>query len=314
MSTGPHRYYQGWSRLLHSPFAKPEAGFRFTQPGDIDHPHIPPRIGPELLSDKGPADSQTANQTVLVSAHGFAATPFENYFLLEWLKAQSAEYISSRVMLGCHGESAAAFRQGTWQDWQAPLEAELRKLQQLGYQKQVVITTSTGATLLLELLSRCHFPAIQKLVLVAPLVEPYERLMRLAGLAKKSRLIPSVPNTFDESWIGCWYRELPLSSIEQLDLLTRKVRNLLRRGLKLPTGLQILIVQSRHEVVVDRRSAFMIADGLRQNHIELLMLDSHWHLPILPREREPREDAIKDWVYSRILDFLQRQNLPPARV
>lgn len=309
MPPQPKRYFPGWSRLL-----APQRGpFPHTQPGDIDHPDVPPRVGPRLLSAQGRPSPADGEKTVLLTAHGFAATPFENHYLLDWLLQQSPDCLGSRVMLGGHGESADAFRRATWQDWQAPLETELRALHQLGYQKQVAITTSTGGTLLLELLSRQHFPALKKLVLVAPLVEPVDKVMRLAGLGRRSGLIGSVRNTFDEDWIGCWYRELPIQAIEQLDIVTRKLRELLRRGLRLPSDLQILIVQSRREVIVDRRSAYLITDGLIHNHVELLMLDSHWHLLILPRREEPREEAIKNWVYGRIEEFLQREALPPDR-
>lgn len=308
--TQPKRYFQGWSRLV----GRHDGPFPHTTPDDIDHPHVPPRVGAQLLSRAGSPAAADQRRPVLVTAHGFAATPFENHYLLDWLQAQSADFLGSRVMLGGHGESVEAFRQARWQDWQAPLETELRALQALGYDDQTLITTSTGGTLLLELLSRVHFPAIRKLVLVAPLVEPADKVMRLAGLGRRSGLIGSVQNTFDEAWIGCWYRELPIEAIEQLDLLTRRVRALLRRGLRLPSELQVLIVQGRREVIVDRRSAFAVTDGLIQNHVELLMLDSHWHLLILPRRDEPREEALKQWVYGRILNFLQSRELPPGRL
>lgn len=310
MNQGPNSYFPGWSRLLkrqRGPFAQ-------TQPNDIDHAHVPPRVGPDLLSDKGQPSAEERDKTVIVTAHGFAATPFENHYLLNWLLNQSDQYLGSRVMLGGHGESVEAFARARWRDWQSPLERELRKLHKLGYQNQVVFATSTGGTLLLELLSRVHFPAIKKLVLVAPIIEPYDRLMRAATVARHSQLVPSIANTFGEEYIGCWYRELPLTAIEQLDRLTRKTRNLLTQGLKLPSQLQILIVQSRREVVVDRRSAFKIIDGLIHNHVELLFLDSHWHLPILPRVDEPREEALKNWVYGRIYEFIERQELPPSRI
>lgn len=309
MSNQPKRYFPGWSKLL-----RPQRGpFIHTKPDDIDHPDVLPRIGPDLLSFKSPPEPEARDKTVIVTAHGFAATPFENYFLVDWICQQSGQYLGSRVMLGGHGESTEAFAKARWRDWQAPLELELRRLHKLGYRNQVVFATSTGATLLLELLSRTHFPSIKKLVLVAPIIEPYDKLMRVATLARHSQLVPSLANTFTDEWIGCWYRELPLTAIEQLDRLTRKVRTLLRQGLKLPSDLQILIVQSRREVVVDRRSAFTIIDGLVQNHVELLFLDSHWHLPILPRPDDSREEALKQWVFSRIFDFLERKDIPPGR-
>ena len=307
MSSVPKRYFPGWSRL----FAKSDGPFPNTLANDIDHPHVAPKVGPDLLSGRGRPDLAQQAKTVIVTTHGFAATPFENHYLLDWL-CQSERYLGSRVMLGAHGESVEAFRQASWQDWQAPLERELRALEQLGYRDQVVITTSTGGTLLLDLLSRNHFPAIRKLVMVAPIIEPFDKVMRAAPFGRRSGLIGSIANTFDDDWIGCWYRELPISAIEQLDLLTRRVRALLRRGLKLPSELQVLIVQSRRDIIVDRRSAFAIADGLSQNHVELLLLDSQWHLPILPRT-DAREEAIKAWVYGRILEFLQREQLPPDR-
>lgn len=304
MSQKPTPYFRGWSQF----FGKASAAFAHTDPRDVDLPGNPPRVGPALLSEQGPPADP--DQPVVVTAHGFAATPFENHYLLDWLCARG--FKGSRVMLGAHGESVEAFRKASWRDWQHPLEGELRRLSKLGYRDLSAVTTSTGGTLLLELLSRSHFPALKRLVLIAPIVEPYDRQLRLSSLARRSGVVPSILNTFDEEYIGCWYRELPLSAVEQLDQLTRKVRSQLQQGLKLPSELQILIVQSRREVVVDRRSAFLVSDGLCQNHVELLMLDSHWHLPVLPRS-DAREEALKDWVYARVLEFLQRQALPPDR-
>ncbi|PKL76306.1 MAG: hypothetical protein CVV27_10915 [Candidatus Melainabacteria bacterium HGW-Melainabacteria-1] len=306
MPSGPQAFFQGWSQL----FGRSNGPFPHTRPEDLDHPHNPPKVGPELLSQQGTPSPKDADRPVVVTVHGFSATPFETHFLLKWLRER--DFLGSQVMLGAHGEHIEAFRQASWRDWQAPLESELRALQKLGYRNQIVLSTSTGGTLMLDLLSRSYFPALRKLVMVAPIVEPYDRLMRVTPLARHSRIVPSILNSFDDEYIGCWYRELPLSAIVQLDRLTRRVRSQLRRGLKLPSQLQVLILQSRRDLVVDRRSAFAVADGLTQNHVEVLLLDSHWHLPILPRE-DPREEAIKDWVYARILDFLKTDYLPPDR-
>lgn len=303
MSKQPKRYISNWrkARLGGAPIE--------LHPQDIDHPHVAPRVGPDVLSEQ---QLDLKGQSVIVTAHGFAATPFENAFILDWLCEQGG-YLGSRVMLGGHGVGSHAFRTARWQDWQAPLEAELRALHRQGCDNMIVLTTSTGGTLLLELLSRSHFPAIQKLVFVAPIIEPYEKLMRMTQYARRMGMKTSLPNTFDDEWVGSWYRELPLHAVAELDVLTRKMRAQLRKGLHLPSHQRILIVQSRHEIVVDAQSAYAVAAGLKHNHVEIAMLDSIWHLPVLPRVNDPREDAIKDWVFQRVLDFCQDQNWPPPR-
>jgi esterase/lipase len=97
--------------------------------------------------------------------------------------------------------------------------------------------------------------------------------------------------------------------VEQLHLLCSELQKLLKRGLHLPSDLEILIVQSRGDRVVDPKSAQILAQALKHNHVEVLWLDSRWHLPILPRKDEPRENAIKDRVFARVDQFLS-QPLP----
>ncbi|PIQ26882.1 hypothetical protein COW36_15915 [bacterium (Candidatus Blackallbacteria) CG17_big_fil_post_rev_8_21_14_2_50_48_46] len=272
-----------------------------TQAGDLDHPHIPPRVGAKLLSAQGAPE--ILPEKCLITVHGFSATPFETHFLLDHLLEKYPAWQGSQIMLGAHGSDIAEFRKASWQDWQRPLEQELADLQRLGYPNQCVIASSTGCTLLLELLNRRCFPAVKQLVLVAPLVEPREKTMRLAALARKAG-VQAIANDFDPDWIACWYRELPLHAVHELDKLTRKLRRELKKGMVLPPDLEILIVQSRRDRVVDPHSASLIAQGLPHNHLETLLLDSHWHLPILPRPREPREDLIRWRVYAKIEQFL----------
>ncbi len=305
MNPQPERFKPSLSALLAL-----RKGFPYLEPQDLDHPENDPHFGHQSWSERDLDHSALIDQPVLVTVHGFAGTPFENAEILDWL-CQQAGYLPSRIMLGAHGIGIEHFRQASWQEWQAPLEQELKALHRLGYRQIFLLASSTGGTLALELLKRMHFPALQKMVLVAPLIEPYDKLMRLSKWVHHAGLLRAIPNGFDDASIGHWYREIPMPAIHQLDVLTRKVRQSLRAGLKLPRGLQTLVVQSRHDVIIDRRSALLITDRLVQSHVETLFLDSIWHLPILSRRSDPREEAIKNWVYRRVLDFLQRQDLPP---
>lgn len=293
-----------------SAFLALHKGFPYLEPQDLDHPENDPHFGHQPWSECELDHASLLDQPVLVTVHGFAGTPFENAEILDWL-CQQAGYLPSRIMLGAHGAGIEDFRRASWQDWQLPLEYELKALHRLGYRQIFLLATSTGCTLALELLKRMHLPALQKMVLVAPLIDPYDKLMRLSKWVQPARLLRAIPNGFDEAWIGNWYREIPMPAIHQLDILTRKVRQSLRAGLKLPRGLQTLVVQSRHEVIIDRRSALLITDRLIQSHVETLFLDSIWHLPILSRPLDSREEALKNWVYRRVFDFLERQDLPP---
>lgn len=278
-------------------------------PDDLDHAHIPPRVGPIWLSQAAiPAEPQK-QAPALITVHGFSATPFETHYLLDHLLQNHPDWQGARVMLGAHGSDIAEFRTASWQDWQAPLEQELAGLQRLGYANQTVIATSTGCALLLELLSRRAFPAIKKLVLIAPLVMPREKLVKHVGWARKAG-VAAVANDFEPDWIRCWYRELPLHAVEQLYLLCQALQGILKRGLRLPSDLEILIVQSRGDRVVDPQSAALLAETLKHNQVEMLWLDSRWHLPILPRKDEPRENAIKERVYARVDQFISAA-LPP---
>ncbi|MGE3725342.1 MAG: alpha/beta hydrolase [Candidatus Sericytochromatia bacterium] len=277
-------------------------------PDDLDHAHVAPRVGPIWLSQAGSPSALQQKSPVLITVHGFSATPFETHYLLAELLDKHPDWQGARVMLGAHGSAISEFRTASWQDWQSPLEQELSALQRLGYANQTLIATSTGCALLLELLSRRAFPAIQKLVLIAPLVRPREKLVQFVSWARKAG-VQAVANDFEPDWIRCWYRELPLHAVEQLHLLCSNLQRILKQGLHLPPELEILIVQSRGDRVVDPESAQILAQALKHNQVEVLWLNSRWHLPILPRKDDPRENAIKDRVFGRIDQFLS-QPLP----
>jgi carboxylesterase len=65
--------------------------------------------------------------------------------------------IEFQVLLDGHGRDYESFKASTWQDWSSSIKREYEKLEALGYTKISIVGSSTGGTLLLELVSSGYF-------------------------------------------------------------------------------------------------------------------------------------------------------------
>lgn len=279
--------------------------YRFTaiKPEDLDNKNIFPKVGADLLSVKGKPSPEEQNKLVVVSVHGFTATPYENKFLLDYLTKKDGNILTSRVMLGGHGTDVEDFENSTWKDWQKPLEDELDKLNLLGYKNVSVITTSTGGTLLLEILSRKNYQNLKKVVMIAPLLIFSNKTMQFVDLVK-SLGIRSMPNDLEEESVGNWYRERPLNSLSQLNQLTLKVRDLLEKGVKISDDTEFQIIQSLAENTVDPLSTVLIRYGLTAK-TEVLFFDSKRHIPIVPfNDFTEKDRKTMDEIYQGVYRFI----------
>lgn len=280
-----------------------QSSFTALTPADLDRPGVNPQVGPDLLSAKGAPTAVQAQSLAIVTTHGYTATPYENKALLDFLTTAPQNHLGSRVMLGAHGEDVEIFERSSWQDWQKPLEAELDKLEALGYQQIALVTTSTGGTLALELLARKNYPHLKKLVLVAPLVVTSNKALQFADLIKLIG-IRSMPTDLQGHAIGNWYRERPVTTLIQLNQICARVRGLLEQGISLPE-IKTLIIQSDRDGTVDPLSSAMVARGISQD-VKLRVVSSNQHLPTSPYpDWKPEDHTLKDQLFTEIADFIK---------
>lgn len=258
-----------------------QSSFTAFTPQDLDSGQVKPSVGADLLSAKAPPDAAAKDVPVVVTAHGYGATSYENKAILDYLTAAPYQLLGSRVMLGAHGTNVYEFEKSSWQDWQKPLETELDQLESLGYKHINVLTTSTGGSLMLELLSRKRFAHLEKLVMVAPLVSFSNKTFQFAELIKLLG-IRSIPGELQGHAVGNWYRERPVTTLVQLSNLTNLVRQRLEAGLILPTELQVMIVQSNQDGTVDPVSAGLLAQGLKGGALKIRVVSSKQHVPTAP--------------------------------
>jgi carboxylesterase len=73
----------------------------------------------------------------------------------------SSSYRISQVLLDGHGRDYQSFKASTWQDWSAAITREYEKLVALGYTKISMVGSSTGGTLILQLVSSGYFNSRQ---------------------------------------------------------------------------------------------------------------------------------------------------------
>ena len=76
-----------------------------------------------LLSSRIPSPTEyQKTQPVCILVHGFSASSFE--FDAFKAFAQSSNILFSTVVMGGHGRDVHAFKQATYSDWMAPIQAE----------------------------------------------------------------------------------------------------------------------------------------------------------------------------------------------
>lgn len=266
-------------------------------PGHLDDGQRPAQT--RLLSTEvaSPTAAQRA-QPVVITVHGFTATTFETRLAAERLRKRGA--LVSELLLGGHGTSLDDFSKSTWETWQAPLIREYRALLAKGYESVGFLTTSTGGALLLEALGRGLLtPAPRQIALVAPLVDlvpanrqlGYAGVMGWFGMAGQAVERPRVTK-------GNWYHYRPLPQLTQLLDLTEVLKGRLRKGIVLGADAKVLVVQARRDPTVDARSAELVRLGLKMADVNVLYLDSSWHIPVWP-------DGVADEQTS--LEFANRE-------
>lgn len=275
--------------------------------GELDdgaRPHHSRLLSAEIAN---PTEAQKASP-VMLATHGFSATEVENQVPVADMRAQG--WLVSEVLLGAHGTSLQDFSTSTWRTWQAPVVAEYQALVAKGYTDIGLLASSTGATLLLEAMSRdALVPPPRRIAFLAPIVEVAtpSKLLGYAGVLGWFGVQGNeVART--GAFQGNWYRFRPIATLTSLLELCEIAKSRLAQGVALPTTSRVLLIQSRRDPTVDPRSADMVQAGVHGATLRVRWVDADFHVPTWPNGiiETPADRALRD---DLVLDI--RRHLTP---
>jgi len=95
------------------------------------------------------------SRPIILAVHGYSATTFEWHEFKDW--SNESTYRISQVLLDGHGRDYDSFKASKWEDWRSAITDEYEKLIALGYTKISIAGSSTGGTLILELVKSGYF-------------------------------------------------------------------------------------------------------------------------------------------------------------
>lgn len=234
-----------------------------------------------LVSAKYPNPTTSDLQKhIIIAVHGYSASTFEWEEFQNWSINQP--YRVSQVLLGGHGKDYESFKTSTWKDWSSSIKEEYEKLTNLGYTRISLVGSSTGGTLLLELVSSGYFKNHQlpkNLFLIDPIVVSSNKLQSIVGIVGPMLGYVEADLTTEES--KYWYKFRPEETIRELNALMKHVRKDLESGVTLPDHTYFKVFHSLHDPVASVTSSVLIYKGLRTsagNKIDVELMDSDIHV------------------------------------
>jgi carboxylesterase len=233
---------------------------------------------------------------VIIAIHGYGATTFEWDEFRTWAGART-DFSLSQVLLGGHGRAYQTFKDSSWEDWRQPILNEFEALEAQGYTNISFAGSSTGSTLILDMLASGYFNGHIKpshIFLIDPIIIPAEKTLSLVGVLGPIIGYTSVENTEGEEKYYYHYR--PYETLKELKNVIGKVRKDLEKGFRLPQNCTLNVFKSDKDDVADAVSAVLIYKGLKTfegNPIGVSMISSDLHVytrlsgrQIAPSERD----------------------------
>ena len=269
------------SGLLISCNPTPDITGNMLDSGDISYA-ITDSLQKHLVSEylSNPTTVQK-NTPVIIAAHGYTATTFEWDELRHYADSAKTFYVS-QVLLGGHGRSYAEFKKSTWEDWQASIKDEYRKLDSLGFTKIYLAGSSTGGPLVINLVKSNFFANYTKpkgIFLVDPIIVSSNKTLTMVGLLGPVLGYTTVELSTGEQ--GKWYVYRPQETLKQLMSLINLTRLDLEKGITLPAGTSMKVYKSQTDDVADPISSLMIYKGMKTStggNIDVQLVDSKIHV------------------------------------
>lgn len=224
--------------------------------------------------------------------HGFTGAPPEMRFLGDYLNERGLT-VSAPLLPG-HGTTVEDLNRCRWTDWVAAAEAALEELQ--GRCDPVFVGgLSMGSLLALYLAAERD--AVAGVMAWSPALRLANPLIHLSPLAR--HLLRTFPkerrsDLYDQrAETRIWaYPVRPVSGVAELLTLQREVRRRLAQ-----VGQPLLVVQSRADRTVHRRSGPMVVEGVTSADAQLIWLQHSGHNMLV--DGEWTTVAAKTWAFIR---------------
>jgi carboxylesterase len=234
-----------------------------------------------LVSAKYPAPTpQDLSKHIILVIHGYSATTFEWQEFKDW--SNESTYRISQVLLDGHGRDYNSFKASKWEDWRSAITDEYEKLIALGYTKISIAGSSTGGTLILELVKSGYFNSHlhpKNLFLIDPIVVASSKLQSTVGIIGPMIVYVEADQSAQEN--KYWYRFRTYQTINELNDVMKTVRQGLEDGMTLPTGTYLKVFHSLHDPVASTTSTVLIYKGLKTStgsNIDVQLMDSDIHV------------------------------------
>jgi carboxylesterase len=242
--------------------------------------------------------AEQLNTPIVIAVHGFSATTFEWDEWRAWADAKGKFY-TSQVLLGGHGRDFEDFKNATWKDWQNPILEEYKKLSTMGFKNINFVASSTGCSLILELISSGAFGTMEapkRIFMIDPIVLPSTKMMSVVDIF--GPLIGFAEIGLSEQQMAHWYRYAPQESLKQLIIFLNLTRENLERGITLPQGTYIKVYKSIRDDSADPISALLLYKGIKTysgNRIDVEMINSDLHVftHVKDRANYTQEDIVR---------------------
>jgi carboxylesterase len=267
-----------------------------------------------LISASIPNPTETEKNTpVIICAHGYSASTFEWDEFREIAESKQTFFVS-QVLLGGHGRDYAAFKAATWEDWQNSIKLEYQKLVDKGFRNIYLAGSSTGAPLIIEMISSGYFNSMsikpKGIYLIDPIVVSSNKTLTMVGLL--GPVLGYTTSVLESGETGKWYVYRSQESLKQLMELIDLTRKNLQKGIVLPIGTKLKIYKSKIDATADPVSAVMLYKGLKTadgKNVDIEMVNSDIHVFTRLRGRntsstkdiQNQQDAFTD-MELRILD------------
>jgi carboxylesterase len=233
---------------------------------------------------------------IIIAAHGYTASTFEWSEFQEW--SQDPDYRISQLLLDGHGRDYESFKASKWEDWLKALTREYELLASLGYQKISFVGSSTGSTLILELLRSGYFDTRltpKNIFLIDPIIVPSEKLQSIIGIIGPMIVFAESDASMEKDQF--WYRFKPVETIKELNELMKNVKNGLQDGFTLSNDTYLKVFHSHHDPTANSLSSVLIYKGLKHvngNNIDVQIMDSDIHVFTRLKLRESVTKLHKD--------------------
>lgn len=252
--------------------------------------------------------AQQKQMPVIIAVHGYSATTFEWDELNLWTDSVGGFYVS-QILLGGHGRDYENFKKSSWSDWQQPIIDEYTRLVSLGYTNISFVGSSTGGTLILEMIYSGKISnniQPKHIMFIDPIVISSAKTLSLIDYVGPA--IGYIKTQLDPGEQGHWYQYRPHETLNQLLDLINIVRKKLEDGIVLPTSTTLKVYKAINDGAADPVSAVLLYQGIKKSDggkIDVEMIKSNLHVFTRLHGRNSFSSADKELQIATFKDLLR---------